>query len=109
MDNARLDEAEVFFRAKLEGIDEPTAPFGVINVYSSGKRVREVEKLLDLALCNRARAQGRSLNISVARLLQPRGHLSWLIRAAAILLCLAQCYWRAGSEGAPAPPFWGCP
>ena len=34
-------DAEAFFRSKLADIDEPTAPFGVMDVHGDGTQIEE--------------------------------------------------------------------
>ena len=70
---ARTNVAEVFFRSKLAQIDEPTAPFGLLDVYGDGSRIEEAYRSLEPALARRVRAQGRILGVSAATLF----HAAW--------------------------------
>jgi amino acid adenylation domain-containing protein len=74
---ARLGEAreqdEAFFRGMLADVDEPTAPFGLVNADSDGTDVEESRILLDPALSRRLREQARKLGVSSATL----WHLAW--------------------------------
>ncbi|MGJ0490395.1 non-ribosomal peptide synthetase, partial [Methylobacter sp.] len=67
------EEHEAFFRAMLADVDEPTAPFGLLDVRGDGSGVEEAKQDLDLDLARRVRNQARSLGISAASLF----HLAW--------------------------------
>ena len=69
------ETAEAFFRSKLAEINEPTAPFGILNVHGDGGRVVEVQRALDPTLARRLRAQARALNVSAATLF----HAAWAL------------------------------
>ncbi|WP_246763555.1 non-ribosomal peptide synthetase [Rhizobium sp. 007] len=64
---------EAFFREMLAGIDEPTLPFGLSEVYGDGRGSREAHRTLPQALNDRLRAQARRLGVSLASLC----HLAW--------------------------------
>ncbi|MFA1627698.1 amino acid adenylation domain-containing protein, partial [Rhizobium mongolense] len=64
---------EAFFREMLAGIDEPTLPFGLSEVYGDGRGSREAHRMLPQALNDRLRAQARRLGVSLASLC----HLAW--------------------------------
>jgi len=64
---------ETFFREMLGDIDEPTAPFGLLDVRGDGAGVKEAKQDLDLDLARRLREQARTLGISAAGLF----HLAW--------------------------------
>ena len=70
---ARRHDAEAFFRSKLGKIDEPTAPFGLLDVRGDGSRVEEACQALEPALAQRVRAQARRLGVSAATLF----HAAW--------------------------------
>ena len=67
------DEHEGFFRKMLADIDEPTAPFGLMDVQSDGTGIEESQMVLDAALARRIRERARKLGISAASLC----HLAW--------------------------------
>ncbi|MBB4189176.1 amino acid adenylation domain-containing protein, partial [Sinorhizobium terangae] len=64
---------EAFFRAMLADIDEPTTPFGLIEVRGDGSDVDEAQRMLPEALNDRLRDQARRLGVSLASLC----HLAW--------------------------------
>ena len=66
-------EHEAFFRAQLGHIDEPTAPFGVLDVTSLGQRIDDTRIELDDALARRIRATVQRYGASPAVLF----HLAW--------------------------------
>ncbi|WP_244117848.1 non-ribosomal peptide synthetase, partial [Burkholderia gladioli] len=66
-------EHEAFFRAMLADVEEPTLPFGLIEVHLDGSRVIEAQRILPQALNDRLRAQARRLGVSLASLC----HLAW--------------------------------
>jgi amino acid adenylation domain-containing protein len=68
-------DAEAFFRGKLGDIDEPTAPFGLLEVHGDGSRTEEAHRALDPALSQRVRAQARCLAVSAATLF----HAAWAL------------------------------
>jgi amino acid adenylation domain-containing protein/FkbH-like protein/thioester reductase-like protein len=70
---ARTHDAEAFFRSKLAEIDEPTAPFGLLDVYGDGTQVDEACDRLDSDLAQRVRTQSRRLAVSAATLF----HAAW--------------------------------
>ncbi|WP_051300126.1 non-ribosomal peptide synthetase, partial [Methylobacter luteus] len=67
------EEHEAFFREMLADVDEPTAPFGLLDVQGNGSGIEEAKQDLDLDLARRLRDQARSLGISAASLF----HLAW--------------------------------
>ncbi|QWP77562.1 amino acid adenylation domain-containing protein [Lysobacter sp. K5869] len=69
------DEHEAFFRELLGDVDEPTAPFGLIDVRGDGNRIAEADHDLDPALCARLRACARTAEVSPAALC----HLAWAL------------------------------
>ncbi|MCF5653356.1 hypothetical protein GIV49_28080, partial [Pseudomonas syringae] len=59
---------EVFFRDMLGDVDEPTLPFGLMNVQGDGRHVKEASLALDPQLNLRLRAQARQQGVSAASL-----------------------------------------
>ena len=66
-------EHESFFSRMLRGVDEPTAPFGLLDVRGNGARLLEAHQDVDAALGQRLRACARMLGVSVACIC----HLAW--------------------------------
>ena len=67
-------EHEAFFRSMLGDVDEPTAPFGLLDVQGDGSRHRGGAcSSLILRLARRLRARARALGVSAASLC----HLAW--------------------------------
>ncbi|MFJ2387383.1 amino acid adenylation domain-containing protein [Pseudomonas koreensis] len=66
-------EHEAFFRTMLGDIDEPTLPFGLLDVHGDGSDIEEVRQSVPEALALRLRGQARQLGVSVASLF----HLAW--------------------------------
>ncbi|WP_122240533.1 condensation domain-containing protein, partial [Pseudomonas syringae] len=64
---------EAFFREMLGDLDEPTLAYGLQNLSGEGDAIEEHSITLDQQLCQRLRAQSRTLGISVASLF----HLGW--------------------------------
>ncbi|MDO8844058.1 non-ribosomal peptide synthetase [Methylicorpusculum sp.] len=67
------EEHETFFRAMLGDVEEPTAPFGLLDVQGDGVGVEEASLLLDVELAGRLRRHARVLGVSAASLC----HLAW--------------------------------
>jgi amino acid adenylation domain-containing protein len=67
------EEHEAHFRALLGDIEEPTAPFGVLDVRGDGTQVEQARQWLDDALALRLREQARALGVSAASLC----HVAW--------------------------------
>ena len=67
------EEHESFFRSMLGDVDEPTAPFGLIDVQRDGSGIREERREVDVGLCFRLRRTARRLGVSAASLC----HLAW--------------------------------
>uniref|UniRef100_UPI000C04C299 non-ribosomal peptide synthetase n=1 Tax=Xenorhabdus sp. KJ12.1 TaxID=1851571 RepID=UPI000C04C299 len=57
-------EHEDYFRQRLGDIDEPTAPFGLLNVQGDGTDVTEAQLSLEATLSQTLRALARQLGIS---------------------------------------------
>ncbi|WP_340608444.1 amino acid adenylation domain-containing protein [Xenorhabdus bharatensis] len=64
---------EDYFRQQLADIDEPTAPFGLLNIQGNGTDVTESRLSLDKTLAHTLRAQARRLGISASVLF----HVAW--------------------------------
>jgi amino acid adenylation domain-containing protein len=71
--HARTHDSEAFFREKLAQIDEPTAPFGLLDVHGDARRIEEAHQGLEPALARRVRLQARRLGVSAATLF----HAAW--------------------------------
>jgi len=67
------EEHEAFFRKLLGDVEEPTAPFGLLDVQGDGTGVEEARILLDSALARRIRERARKLGVSAASLC----HVAW--------------------------------
>ncbi|MEQ1777270.1 MAG: amino acid adenylation domain-containing protein, partial [Nitrosomonas sp.] len=67
------EEHEAFFRKLLGHVQEPTAPFGLLNVQGDGSNVQEAVTDLDIGLVCSIRTCIRSLGVSAASLF----HLAW--------------------------------
>ena len=67
------DEHKVFFQRMLEDIDEPTAPFGLLDIQGDSKGIEEIHLRIDATLAARLRAGARRLRVSVATIC----HLAW--------------------------------
>ncbi|MEO3715974.1 condensation domain-containing protein, partial [Roseateles flavus] len=68
-------EHETFFRQMLGDIEEPTAPFGLLDVQGDGSQVKEAGEKLPAALSAQLRQQARRLGVSTASLM----HLAWAL------------------------------
>jgi acyl carrier protein len=66
-------EHEAFFRDLLGDVDEPTVPFGLVDVRGDGRDVEEARVGLDAELARRLRERARALGVSPASLF----HLAW--------------------------------
>ena len=64
---------ETFFRDMLGDIDEPTLPYGLLDVQGDGRHVKEASLTLNPQLNLRLRAQARQQSVSAASLV----HLAW--------------------------------
>src|SRR5207302_10114934 len=64
---------ETFFRQLLGDVDEPTAPFGLLNVQGDGSEIGEARIKLDADLAQSIRVKARKLGVSAASL----WHLAW--------------------------------
>ena len=70
---ARSRDADAFFRRKLSDVNEPTAPFGLLDVHGDGSQIKEAREDLAPALAQRLRALARRLGVSAATLF----HAAW--------------------------------
>src|SRR5256885_4749940 len=59
----------------LGDVQEPTAPFGLLDVQGDGARTNEVRQVLDGGLAARLRQQSRRHGVSAAALF----HLAWAL------------------------------
>jgi amino acid adenylation domain-containing protein len=75
LEYARRHDAQAFFREKLAEVDEPTAPFGLLDVHGDGTRTLESRQSLEPALARRIRLQARRLSVSAATLF----HAAWAL------------------------------
>ena len=73
--HAQSAAAAEFFRSKLAGVHECTAPFGLSDVHGDGACVLEANAALDARHTQLLRAQARKFNVSIARLL----HAAWAL------------------------------
>src|SRR5262252_4927203 len=67
------EEHEAFFREMLGDVDEPTAPYGLIDVRGDGSGIREGWLEVEAGLSGRLRQRARALGVSAA---SPY-HLAW--------------------------------
>jgi amino acid adenylation domain-containing protein len=70
---ARSRDGQSFFRDKLNTIDGPTAPFGLLDVHGSGGQTDEYRRTLEGELARRVRMQARRLRVTAATLF----HSAW--------------------------------
>ncbi|MGC4088927.1 MAG: amino acid adenylation domain-containing protein [Polyangiaceae bacterium] len=68
-------EHEAFFRGMLGDVEEPTAPFNVLDVYGDGTQVGEARLRLDAELSQRVRSEAQRRRVSAASLF----HLAWAL------------------------------
>src|SRR5262249_10106248 len=66
-------EHEAFFREMLGDVEEPTAPFGLLDVQGDGSGVEDARIELDMTLARRIRERARALRMRGASLY----HLAW--------------------------------
>ncbi|AUI90618.1 hypothetical protein BVV10_11235 [Xanthomonas oryzae pv. oryzae] len=66
-------EHEAYFRTLLGDVEEPCAPFGLLDVQGDGSTVEEAQRVLPEQLSALLRRQARTLGVSVASLF----HLAW--------------------------------
>jgi len=65
----------VFFTSRLSDIDEPTLPFGLINLQGDGSQIEEVRQSVDSRLAKRIRQLAKRLEVSSAVLF----HIGWAL------------------------------
>ncbi|MGN6316590.1 amino acid adenylation domain-containing protein, partial [Trinickia sp.] len=72
---ARLTEREheSFFKQMLADVDEPTLPYGLVDVREGGDTIAQARYEIDTALSHRLRALSRGMGVSAASLF----HLAW--------------------------------
>jgi len=75
LDPARALDAEAFFRTKLGDVDEPTVPFGLLDVRGEGARIDRADQAIEPTLARRIRNQARRLGVSAATLF----HAAWAL------------------------------
>jgi amino acid adenylation domain-containing protein len=75
MAHAGIRDAEAFFRAKLGDVDEPTAPFGILDVRGEGSGMLDARELLDPDVALRLRARAKRSNVTPATLF----HAAWAL------------------------------
>ncbi|HVY40602.1 MAG TPA: amino acid adenylation domain-containing protein [Polyangia bacterium] len=66
-------EHEAFFQRLLGDVEEPTAPFGLLDVQGDGAGLTQAHRWLDPSVAAAARQQARQLGVGVASLV----HLAW--------------------------------
>ncbi|HEX6373282.1 MAG TPA: amino acid adenylation domain-containing protein [Longimicrobium sp.] len=77
------EEHQAFFTEMLGDVEQPTAPFGVLDVRGDGSAMREARLELDGRLAARLRERARALGVSAASVF----HVAWaqvLARAAGL-------------------------
>ena len=65
--------SEEFFREMLGDVDEPTAPFGLLDVQGDGSTVVQAQRPVDPTLAKRLRKQARALGVCIPTIC----HLAW--------------------------------
>ena len=63
---SRADDAAEFFSGKLRTIDEPTAPYGLLDVHGDGRGHADACRMLEPTLALRLRAQARRHRVTPA-------------------------------------------
>ncbi|WP_363797073.1 amino acid adenylation domain-containing protein [Lysobacter firmicutimachus] len=66
-------EHEAYFRAMLGDLDEPTAPFGLLDVQGDGSKIEQVQRAVSGELAARLRRQATAHGVGPASLF----HLAW--------------------------------
>ncbi|HEX8695031.1 MAG TPA: amino acid adenylation domain-containing protein, partial [Longimicrobium sp.] len=64
---------EAFFRELLGDVEEPTAPFGLLDAWGDGSGIAEARRAVDPALAARLRERARTLGVSAAAVC----HAAW--------------------------------
>lgn len=73
--HTRARNSEEFFRGKLADVDEPTAPFGLLDVHRDGTQIEDACEELEPVLAQRVRAQAQRLGLSAATMF----HAGWAL------------------------------
>jgi amino acid adenylation domain-containing protein len=73
MVDANPAAAEEFFKSKLAEVDEPTAPFGLLDVHGDGSQIAECSQTMDADLAERLRRRAQHCKVSAARMI----HAAW--------------------------------
>jgi amino acid adenylation domain-containing protein len=68
-------EAQAFFTQRLADVDEPTAPFGLLDVHGDGSRFEEATLPLEHRLIDRTRRMARQMGVSAAAVF----HAAWAV------------------------------
>ena len=68
-------EHEVFFRQMLGDVEEPTAPYGLVDVQGDGSGIGEARLLVEADLARRLRVRARALGVSAASVC----HVAWAL------------------------------
>jgi amino acid adenylation domain-containing protein len=67
------EEHEAYFRELLADVEEPTAPFGLLNVQGDGTGIAQSQMRVEAGLARRIRERARKLGVSAASLC----HVAW--------------------------------
>ncbi|MGH8656840.1 MAG: condensation domain-containing protein, partial [Gammaproteobacteria bacterium] len=67
------EEHEAYFRELLGDVEEPTAPFGLLNVQGDGTGIAQAHMRVEAGLARRLRERARKLGVSAASLC----HVAW--------------------------------
>jgi hypothetical protein len=67
------EEHEAFFQQLLGDVEEPTAPFGLLNVQGDGTGIEQAQMRVDAGVARRIRQGARKLGVSPASL----AHVAW--------------------------------
>ena len=67
------EEHEAYFRKLLSDVEEPTAPFGLLDVQGDGSGIEEARSQVDDEVARKVREQARRLGVSAASLC----HVAW--------------------------------
>lgn len=70
--SATLD-AEAYFHGRFGGVEDPTAPFGLLDVQGDGSQIEEAREAIEPALAQKIRIQAKCMGVSAARLF----HAAW--------------------------------
>src|SRR5262249_38474346 len=66
-------EHEAFFHQLLGDVEEPTAPFGLLDIQGDGSGIAQARRLVETGMAHRLRQQARRLGVSAASIC----HLAW--------------------------------